>query len=137
MPKQNCNKIYLQLCLMVIHLRIFSSISSFLRKDKPTNYFSMNKCTPIAYIFFRAMPNSRFPVNFQFNFLAIEARASLQTLSQSLKQKDPGPGQNSLVIGILLRWWECTKISITVLINETHFKSYLPLKKLHARHNLK
>ena len=36
-----------------------------------------------------AMPNSRLPANFQLNVFVFEARVSLQTLLQSLKQNVP------------------------------------------------
>ena len=34
------------------------------------------------------MPNSKLPTNFQLKILVFEAKVSLQTLLQSLKQKD-------------------------------------------------
>ena len=46
-----------------------------------------------AIKFFVAIPNSRLSTNFQLNIFIFVARVSLQTLLQSLKQKDRKLGQ--------------------------------------------
>ena len=48
----------------------------------------MDKHTKTAVSLFIDMPNSKLPTNFQLNIFIFETGASLQTLLESLKQKD-------------------------------------------------
>ena len=104
-------KTALMLFVAMSHLRIFSSKSSFLRPgqafelnfshwSKQTwrrpgqgifwthfQFFSMSKFAKTALNLFVGLPNNKLPTNFQLNIVHFEARVSLQTLLQSLKQK--------------------------------------------------
>ena len=74
------------------NIESFRRISQGILKDgqescsKIQKLFSMNNYAKTATMLFVALPYERLPTNFQLNIFIFEARASLQTLLQSLKQ---------------------------------------------------